>query len=80
MTDDQYEIIRSLSTVNVLPGGFDKRFIKGLTTKAEYAPKDELSESQIEWMYRVLYTYRRQVPGMYERHKHVPECSKKERF
>jgi len=76
MTDDQILICNNLSNARLLAGGFDKRFIKQVYAMATHTPEKVMSEKQIEWMYRLLYKYRKQLPKTYERFKNVPECSR----
>jgi hypothetical protein len=76
MTTDEISIIHALSNVTYLPGSFNKRFIRSLNGIADNKPEQEITEKQREWMYRLLYTYRRQVPIVYEKHKDHPHCAK----
>lgn len=77
MTPEQIQICLALGTkVTFLPGSWDKRMAGSLCGMARVG-KGELTEKQNEWMYRLLYKYRRQIPSIYEKYKHVPECSKK---
>jgi hypothetical protein len=71
MTKDQYDICKALYLqVKYFPGSWDKR----IGTTLYYL--DELSEKQNEWMYRLLYKYRRQLPALYDKHKDNPLCSR----
>jgi len=67
-------IIKQLSECSMLPGGWDKRFIKNL---ASLKPDADLTESQIEWIFRLLYKYRAQLPQLYKQHQNNPLCSRK---
>ncbi len=80
MTPDQIHICKSLGRVRYLPGSFDKRFGNNLASLAENNPDEELTAKQIEWMYRLLYKYRKQLPSTYEDNKHQPFCSYKRQF
>ena len=71
MTIDQLRICKALFSVRYLPGSWDKRMGKSLYYLTE------LTESQNEWMYRLLYKYRKQLPSLYESHKNNPLCTKK---
>jgi hypothetical protein len=51
MTKEQQDICLALGKVSYLPA----------------EPEKELSEKQNEWMYRLLYKYRKQLPNTYER-------------
>jgi hypothetical protein len=76
MTDEQRKICLALGGVRYLPGSFDKRLGNNLHSMAQNTPEKELSEKQNEWMYRLLYKYRRQLSSTYERFKGNPLCSK----
>lgn len=78
MTKDQQLICVNLGRVRYLPGTFDKRFGNKLSSIAQVSPEKELSEKQVEWMYRLLYKYRKQLPKTYELNKNNPLCSRKE--
>lgn len=77
MTAEEKQICTRLGSVKYLPGSFDKRFGSNLAAIAENTPDKELSEKQREWMYRLLYKYRKQLPNTYARFSHHPHCSKK---
>jgi len=68
MTQSQLIITTALAQVRYLPGSFDKRLGQGLYKLPE------LTAKQDEWMYRLLYKYRKQMPGIYERYKDNPNC------
>lgn len=74
MTEEHFNICNALSMVNCLPGTWDKRFIHSVSF---VKPDTELSESQIEWIFRLLYKYRKQIPNTYALHQNNPLCSKK---
>jgi hypothetical protein len=38
----------------------------------------ELTEKQNEWMFRLLYKYRKQLPNIYTNHQMNPLCTKKQ--
>jgi hypothetical protein len=78
MTQDQIYICVALGDVRYLPASFDKRFGLNLCAIAESTPDKELTEKQNEWMYRLLYKYRKQLPETYSRFKDNPMCSQKE--
>lgn len=77
MDTTQIEIFAALDGVRKLSGSFDKRFITNLASVAKANPLYELSEKQIEWTYRLLYKYRKQLKSLYQQHKNNPFCSKK---
>lgn len=79
MTIDQQEICLALGNVRYLPASFDKRFGQNLHGIASTDPTKELSEKQNEWMYRLLYKYRKQLPVTYKKHEKNPLCSQKEK-
>lgn len=76
MTEEQKYICMQLGNVSYLPASFDKRFAKNLSSLVQTQPEKELTEKQIEWMYRLLYKYRKQLPRTYEKYKNNPLCSK----
>lgn len=59
MTDEHYRLIQSLTRVTVLPGSWDKRFIGNMAAKG---PDSLLSVHQAEWVERLAWKYRRQLP------------------
>lgn len=76
MTNEQHEIIRQLHEgVTILPGTWDKRFIRSMFFSK---PNYNLSEGQNEWIFKLLYKYRKQIPGLYNIHKNHPLCKKHE--
>lgn len=75
MTDDQKNICVKLGNVKYLPGTWDKRMGNSLCNIALNSPDKELTDKQNEWMYRLLYKYRKQLPVTYEKFKHVEFCS-----
>lgn len=75
MTPQQLEISQALGQVKYLPASFDKRLARGISLTAKHAPEIDLTEKQNEWMYRLLYKYRRQIPSVYEKYKDNPLCS-----
>lgn len=77
MTTEQIEICVMLGGANYLPGSFDKRFAHNLFRVATAAPTKELTEKQNEWMYRLLYKYRRQMPNTYLKYQNHPFCARK---
>jgi hypothetical protein len=78
MTIEQVVICKALGSVRYSAGSFDKRFGNNLSGIAENDSARELTNSQNEWMFRLLYKYRNQLPALYERFKGVPDCSKKD--
>lgn len=76
MTPDQIFICYEFENITALPGSWDKRMMNNLNAMAKKYPKKELSESQNEWMYRLLYKYRKQIPGTYEKYKNNQLCSR----
>lgn len=73
MTKEQRNIINALYTVRFLPGSWTKGFVKNL-----YSLKDEqeLTEKQNEWIYRLVFTYRKQIPTTYQKCRTNPFCCK----
>lgn len=76
MTDEQIEVCKALGKVTCLPASFDKRMCRTMFFKACDTPEQELSEKQNEWIYRLLYKYRRQVPNTYEKYKTNEYCNR----
>ena len=74
MTVDEQKICLALGQVRYLPGTFDKRFGHNLHDQA--ATNQLITEKQREWIYRLLYKYRNQIPGLYSLHKNHPYCSR----
>lgn len=75
MTGEQSEIIEGLRKVK-LPFGdsFDRSFIETMYfSKSKY----NLTPKQNEWIYRLLYKYRAQLPELYELHKENEFCKPK---
>lgn len=71
---DYDEIIRGLRNATMLSGSWDKRFTERMYfSKQDYV----LTESQIEWLFRLLYKYRKQLPELYEKHKDNEYCKPK---
>ncbi len=74
MTTEQIEIINALTQVTMLPGSWDKRFV----SKIVHTPTDKtLTESQNEWLYRLLYKYRRQTIPVYKKYAQNEFCRPK---
>ena len=74
MTASEHEICKALGNIRYLPGTFNKRFGHSVS---RYGIDKELSLNQQEWIYRMLYTYRKQLPRLYQIHKNHPHCNKK---
>ena len=77
MTHEQIEIASSFMNVVFLPGSWDKRFAQSMIYKAARRSDENISESMNEWLYRLLYKYRKQVPNVYEKYRDNPLCSRK---
>lgn len=73
MTEQEAHICKCLGNVTCL-GGFDKRFMNAVAVQATNKPESELSDKQKEWMFRLLYKYRRQLPNLYKRYQTHPHC------
>jgi len=76
MTTEQIEIAKAFVNVTFLPGSWNKRFAQTMMIKATNSPEENISEKSNEWLYRLLYTYRRQIPRTYERYKDNQFCKK----
>lgn len=77
MTNDEQTICKAIGTVRFLPGSWDKRFANNMAALAVSDPQVELSAGMKEWIYRILYKYRRQLPVVYNRFKDHPHCNQK---
>lgn len=77
MTKEEQNICIRLGNVRCLPATFDKRFTRNMAGIAKSNPEKDLTESQKEIMYRLLYKYRKQLPKTYNLFKNHPHCSKK---
>ncbi|NEP61459.1 MAG: hypothetical protein F6K31_31660 [Symploca sp. SIO2G7] len=62
MTPEQIEKINKLAGCTFKPGSWDKRFVRSLKESSEQTPNKELSVKQIEWVDKLTYKYRRQIP------------------
>jgi hypothetical protein len=76
MTPEQIEIALSFNRVTFLPGSWNKMFAHSLNSQAKNRPELELSKAQDEWMYRILYTFRKQIPDVYQKYCNNPNCKK----
>ena len=79
MTEGQREIALALGNVRYLPATWDKRYGHAMHGIATSEPNKELTSSQVEWLYRLLYKYRKQLPALYQKHKYNPLCRQKEK-
>jgi hypothetical protein len=77
MTPDQIQIAKSFNRITFQPGTWNKRFAKTMAAIAENKPEYEISSGSDEWLYRLVYTFRRQIPDVYEKFKDNPNCKKK---
>ena len=76
MTQEQIEIAMSFMHVVFLPGAWNKRFAQSMIYKARVESTKELTDAQNEWLYRILFTYRKQIPDVYEKYRDNPLCQK----
>lgn len=58
MTDDQRTKLQALARVTMLPGSFDKRFVRDV---GGYGAEKELSEKQAALVETLWHRYRRQL-------------------
>ena len=73
MTEDELDIASSFKSVNFGSGSsFNKRLAESLYYQSQ--GNKLISNSQSIWMFRILYVYRRQLPGLYQRHQNNPNC------
>lgn len=65
MTPEQREQIQLLSHCVMLPGSYEKRFVRDMSTK----PDDEvLSEKQAAFLEKTFHRYRKQIQGVRKKH------------
>lgn len=74
MTQEQKEIAMSFMRVAFLPGSWNKKFAQSMINMAVKETEQELTDSQTEWLYRLLYTYRKQIPDIYSKYQNNPNC------
>ena len=74
MTDQQIEVCKALGKANCLPTSFDKKMCRIMFFKACDTPEEDLTEKQNEWIYRLLYKYRRQLPNTYKKYQMNEFC------
>jgi hypothetical protein len=60
MTDYQFRLAQALGRATFPPASWSKRFAHALARKDI---NDELSDKQAEWLLRLAYRYRRQMPA-----------------
>lgn len=73
MTEDEEIISNSFSKVNFGSGSsFNKRLAESLYNQS--IGNKLITDNQSIWMFRILFVYRRQLPGLYQRHQHNPNC------
>jgi hypothetical protein len=77
MTIDEQHIIEKLGLLRLQAGSFDKRFIHGLNAKRLSTPGQEITDGQREWIYRMVYKYRKQLSSVYGRFKNHEYCKPK---
>jgi len=77
MTPEQIEIGKALGGLSFLPGSWDKRMARSLECMAWMDNQIDLTEKQNEWMFRLLYKYRKQLPTLFTKHINNPYCNKK---
>ena len=76
MTAAEIEIALAFDRVKFLPASWDKSFARQWSNQARGNPKFQLTDKQAEWLYRLLYKYRRQIPDVYEKYQNHPCCCK----
>lgn len=59
MTTDEMQAVMALVRCTFLPGSWDKRFVRALGQHARDTP---LSDKQREWLWKLVWKYRRQIP------------------
>ncbi len=58
MTPEQHDLIHKLSRCTFLPGSYEKRFVRDLSS---CPPEQELTEKQARFLLKVGWRYRRQL-------------------
>ena len=79
MTEAEIEIAKSFDRVTFPPATWDKRFARQWCNQATSGPGYDLTEKQSEWIYRLLYKYRKQIPDVYNKYKDHPLCAPKKK-
>ncbi len=74
MSADELFIIEKLGACRYAPATWSKRFVRDLYHASKDTPEVELSELQKAWIYRILYTKRKQLPHTFNRYKKHPDC------
>ena len=77
MDTTQIEIIQALATAKTGQSLFAKNFVSNLNNLVKTSPNYVLTSKQIEWLYRLLYKYRKQLKSLYQQHHTNPLCAKK---
>lgn len=76
MTEEEKLICTALGNIKILPGTWAKRFCRQMCSLVKDDPAKELSEKQKYWIYRMLHTYRKQLPNTYQKFKDkIPELT-----
>lgn len=76
MDQHNERIIKALGRVKYKKGSWDERKAKDLCALLE-DPDSEITAIQTEWMYEILYRYRKQLPHTYDENKLHPFCKYK---
>lgn len=76
MSADELLIVEKLSGCRYAPGTWSNRFITDLALLAKENSSYILTEPQKEWIYRLLYILRKQVPFTYKKFQKHPHCKK----
>lgn len=71
MTDFEIKAIKAIDGIQMLPGSFDKRQRRFLAAKQD---TDELTDWQKDFILKLAYKYRKQVPELYNECKSLPGC------
>lgn len=72
MTQDEITIISKLYACKFAPGTWTKKIVNDMYSSISETLK--LSEKQEEWIYRILYKYRKQLPFTYNQYKKNKFC------
>jgi hypothetical protein len=67
MTADEIIIVHNLNCCRLPMASWTKRFVRDVHSQSLNNPESELTDKQKEWIYRLVYTFRKQIPGTYKK-------------
>lgn len=77
MTPEEVEISLAFDQVEFQMASWAKRFARDMNSVARQNPKFDLTPEQSEWIFRLLYRYRKQLPALYNKYQYHPLCNYK---